>query len=317
MLSRMSVLLLTHPMSHRHVTPPGHPERVARIEAVDRVLSRPVYEALARAEAPAADDGTLALAHAPHYLDEIRHSVPTEGWTALDADTHICPESLTAARHAAGACVAAVEAVVSGAHRAAFCAVRPCGHHAEHDKAMGFCLFDNVAIGALHALERLGLSRVAVVDFDVHHGNGTQDILWAESRALFASSHQLPLFPGTGNAHETGVGNIVNAPLQPMSGSAEMRRAYEGTILPALDAFRPELILISAGFDAHIDDPLANLMWETEDFAWVTRELCRLANAHCGGRVVSTLEGGYDLDALAGCVAAHLDALIDMTETAP
>ena len=306
----MSVLILSHPSSHAHVTPPGHPERVARIEAVDRVLAAAPYADLPRREAPAASHEQIRRAHDADYVEMIESRAPREGWVSLDPDTYMCPDSLEAARHAAGACVAAVEAVAGGEHKAAFCAVRPCGHHAERDRAMGFCLFNNVAIGARHALDALGLEKVAIVDFDVHHGNGTQDIFWSEPRVLFASTHQMPLFPGTGAAHETGVGNIHNVPLAPMSGSHQMRAAYEKVIFPALRDFGPELILISAGFDAHRDDPLANLSWTAEDFAWLSKEICRMAEQCCEGRVVSTLEGGYDLDGLAESVRAHLDALM-------
>jgi len=310
----MSVLILTHPSSHDHVTPPGHPERVARIQAVDQLLSRAPYDGLPRIEAPAADDAALSRAHDPAYVEMIKARVPEEGWTALDPDTHMGPHSLTAARHAAGSVIAGVEEVLAGRHKAAFCAVRPCGHHAERDKAMGFCLFGNVAVGALQALETLGLSRIAIVDFDVHHGNGTQDIFWSDPRVLFCSTHQFPLYPGSGQAHETGAGNIVNCPLAPGTDGAAMRQAFEATVLPALDAHEPELIMISAGFDAHRDDPLANLNWDEADFAWATEALCARARALCGGRVVSALEGGYDLAGLTGGVAAHLDALIAHAE---
>ncbi len=316
MVEPMSVLIVTHPSSHRHVTPAGHPERVARIEAIEHLLATLPYADLARLEAPAATRDQLARAHASEYLDDIEARAPTSGLVSLDPDTHMSPGTLEAARHAAGSVVAAVEAVVGGAHRAAFCAVRPCGHHAEHDKAMGFCLYDNVAVGALHAIEALGLSRVAIVDFDVHHGNGTQDIFQSDARVFFASSHQYPLYPGTGAPHETGVGNILNVPLAPMSGGKEMRAAYEGRILPELDAFRPELVIVSAGFDAHVNDPLANLNWMDADFGWVTDEICKIARAHAGGRVVSALEGGYDLDGLVGGLRAHLDSLMDHGEAA-
>ncbi|GMG82499.1 histone deacetylase family protein [Paralimibaculum aggregatum] len=310
----MSVLIVTHPSSHRHVTPPGHPERVARIEAVQHLLATLPYADLPRITAPAASRKQLARAHASDYIDAIESSAPEEGFVSLDPDTHMSPGSLEAARHAAGSAVAAVDAVLKGSHRAAFCAVRPCGHHAEYDRAMGFCLFDNVAVGAMHALEVHGLKRVAIVDFDVHHGNGTQDIFQSEPRVFFASSHQYPLYPGTGAAHETGVGNILNAPLSPMSGGKEMRSAYEGQILPAVDEFKPELLIVSAGFDAHVNDPLANLNWMDADFGWVTAELCKLAAKHCDGRIVSALEGGYDLEGLIGGLRAHLDALIDHVE---
>ena len=310
----MSVLILTHSSSHAHVTPPGHPERVARIETVDRVLTSAPYAALPRAEAPSASDDQIGRAHDAAYMERIKASSPADGWASLDPDTHMCPDSLEAARHAAGSNIAAVEAVVGGDHKAAFCAVRPCGHHAEKNRAMGFCLFNNIAIGARHALDALEIERLAIVDFDVHHGNGTQNIFWSEPHAMFASSHQMPLYPGSGAAHETGIGNIFNAPLEPMSGGREMRAAYEGIVFPALRAFEPELIMISAGFDAHAADPLANLNWRDEDFGWVTGEICKIAVDCCEGRVVSTLEGGYDLDGLAGSLRAHLDALIAHVE---
>ncbi|TFG86815.1 MAG: histone deacetylase family protein [Hyphomicrobiales bacterium] len=310
----MSVLILTHASSHRHVTPPGHPERVARIETVDRVLASEAYAALPRAEAPAATDAQLERAHAAAYVDMIKSRAPAKGWVSRDPDTHMCPDSLEAARHAAGSNIAAVEAVMSGQHKAAFCAVRPCGHHAENDRAMGFCLFNNVAVGARHALDALGVKKLAIVDFDVHHGNGTQDIFWSEPRVMFASSHQMPLYPGTGAASETGVGNIFNVPLAPNSGGREMRAAYNAHVFPALRTFAPDLIMISAGFDAHRDDPLANLMWTEADFGWVTAEICKIAAECCEGRVVSTLEGGYDLDGLANSLGAHLDALIAHAE---
>ncbi len=300
--------IYNHPSSYLHVTPPGHPERVARIETVDRVLGND-HADLPLVEAPAADDAQILRAHDSAYLDLIVSSVPDEGWTSLDPDTHMAPDSLTAARHAAGSNVAAVEAVMRGDVRAAFCAVRPCGHHAERDRAMGFCLFSNIAIGALHAIEELGAGRVAIVDFDVHHGNGTQDIFWQDPRVMFASTHQMPLFPGTGAANETGEGNIYNAPLAPMTGGKEMRDAFEQRVLPAVRAHEPDLVMISAGFDAHAADPLANLMWTAEDFRWATERLCDVAADACDGRVVSTLEGGYDLDGLAESLSAHLDVL--------
>ncbi|MEM0921628.1 MAG: histone deacetylase family protein [Pseudomonadota bacterium] len=305
----MSVLIYTHGASHGHVTPPGHPERVARIEALDRLLAQAPYADWPRAEPPLAGEADLKRAHSPAYVDAIIAASPAEGWVALDADTHMAPGSLEAAQRAAGANIAAVAAVMGGETKTAFVCQRPCGHHAERERAMGFCLFNNVAVGALHAVEDLGVEKVAIVDFDVHHGNGTQDIFEAEGRVFFASSHQMPLYPGTGAASETGVGNIVNAPLAPMSSGREMRAAYEGIILPALRAFAPDLVMISAGFDAHIDDPLANLMWQPQDFAWVTAEICAVAAECCEGRVVSTLEGGYDLDGLTASTAAHLDAL--------
>ena len=282
---------------------------MARIQTVDRLLLRSPYAALDRSEAPAATDEQLLRAHTPRYLEMIAASVPEQGWVSLDPDTQMCPDSEIAARHAAGANVAAVEAVLAGEARAAFCAVRPCGHHAERERAMGFCLYSSVAIGAAHALDALGLDRVAIIDFDVHHGNGTQDVFWEEPRVLFASTHQMPLFPGTGRASETGAGNIVNVPLAPMTGGPEMRAAFDQRILPAVRAHAPQLVMVSAGFDAHCDDPLASLQWTAEDFAWATARIADLAAECCEGRVVSTLEGGYDLDGLAESLAAHLDVL--------
>ncbi|MEL6773192.1 MAG: histone deacetylase family protein [Pseudomonadota bacterium] len=306
----MTVMIFNHASSHQHVTPPGHPERVARIQTVDAVLSSAEYDGLVRREAPAAADDALARAHDANYVARIVATAPSAGSVPLDPDTHMSPGSLTAARHAAGSNIAAVDAVMAGETQAAFCAVRPCGHHAERDRAMGFCLFNNVAVGAHHALNAHGLERVAIIDFDVHHGNGTQDIFYDDPRVLFVSSHQMPLYPGTGAPHETGVGNILNVPLDAMTGGAAMRAAYQGTILPQLRAFAPELVMISAGFDAHTNDPLAGLNWLDSDFGWVTREICAVAADVAGGRVVSTLEGGYDLDGLADSLRAHLDALI-------
>ncbi len=265
---------------------------------------------LDREEAREASDADLLRCHPQDYLDRIAAASPAEGWAQLDADTFLSPGTLRAARLAAGAAIRAVDAVLDGHAPNAFCAMRPPGHHAERTTPMGFCTLGNVAIAAKHALDDRGLARVAVVDFDVHHGNGTQDLLWDESRALFVSTHQMPLWPGTGDPSETGAhGNIVNIPLAPGSGGGAFRRAMKDRILPALDAFTSDLLLISAGFDAHADDPLAGLDWTTEDFAWATERLCDAADRHCGGRVVSCLEGGYDLDALAASAAAHVDVL--------
>ena len=306
----MTLAIFTHPSSHEHVTPPGHPERVARIETVDAVLADEKFASAERLEAPASTDEQILRAHTARHLDSIVAAAPADGWVSLDPDTHMSPGSLNAARHAAGANVAAVDQVLSGKSRAAFCAVRPCGHHAERERAMGFCLFSNIAIGAFHALEAHGLDRIAVIDFDVHHGNGTQDVFWNDKRAFFASTHQMPLFPGTGARGERGEhDNIHNAPLRPMTGTAEMRAAFQDLVLPALRAHDPDLIMISAGFDAHRNDPLANLNWSAEDFRWATEQLCDVAADHCDGRVVSTLEGGYDLDGLAESLESHLEVL--------
>lgn len=303
-------LLIENPAGLDHLTPPGHPERVERLAAVTAALSAPEFNDLTRMIAPMADEATLLLGHPQAYVDWVRAQMPETGRASLDADTHASPGSWEAALRAVGGCIAAVDAVLEGRAKTAFVATRPPGHHAEKTRAMGFCLFSTVAIAARHALERHGLSRVAVVDFDVHHGNGTQDVLWDEPRALFISSHQMPLYPGTGAATERGgSNNVLNLPLAPGSDGAAMRRAYQTQGFTRLRDWAPELILISAGFDAHADDPLANLMWDEEDFAWITRALCDIADEVCGGRVVSTLEGGYDLPALAASAAVHVTEL--------
>ena len=305
----MSTALITHPASLDHVTPPGHPEQVARYDYVMRALAP--LDGLDRREAPICDRADILRCHPEDYIARIEAAIPSSGSRGLDADTHVSPGSLEAAQRAAGGCCAAVDAVIAGEVTNAFVAMRPPGHHAETSTAMGFCLFGNVAIAAKRALDHHGLSRVAVIDFDVHHGNGTQDLLWDEGRALFASSHQMPLYPGSGAAHETGAhGNVLNVPLDPNTGGVAMRRAYDQVVFPAVQAFAPEMILVSAGFDAHAADPLANLNWSTEDFAWITRRICEVAGELCDGRVVSTLEGGYDLDALGEATAAHVAGLM-------
>lgn len=301
------VLVYSHGDCADHRTPAGHPERAERLAAVAAGLAG---HAVTRAEAPLADEADLRRCHPAGYIARVRAAVPAEGWAQMDGDTFLSPGSYRAALRAVGGACAAVDAVLAGAARTAFVAGRPPGHHAETATAMGFCLFGTVAIAAKRALDHHGLSRVAVVDFDVHHGNGTQDLLWNEPRCLFASSHQMPLYPGSGAPAERGAhGQILNVPLREGSGGAAMRAAYEAQILPALQAWRPELILISAGFDAHARDPLAGLRWQAEDYEWLTARICDVAGAHAGGRVVSTLEGGYDLDALAACVAAHVGVL--------
>ena len=301
----MTTLLITHPDCRNHVTPPGHPEQVARLTYIEAALA-PI-EGLDRREAPLCRDEDILRCHPRAYLDAIAGA----GAGQLDADTWMSAGSYAAARRAVGGAVAAVDAVMAGEVRNAFVAARPPGHHAETAKPMGFCLFGNVSIAAKHALDGHGLSRVAVIDFDVHHGNGTQDLLWDEARALFCTSQQMPLWPGTGEASETGAhDNVLNVPLRPGTGGIEMRDAYERLIFPRVDAFAPEMILISAGFDAHAEDPLANLNWETDDFAWLTDKICGLAEKHCEGRIVSVLEGGYDLDALAASAKAHVLGLM-------
>lgn len=303
----MTTAFLTHPAALNHLNPEGHAECVARIRAV--------YEAtedldLLRFEAPLADNSPILRAHPQSYIDGLEAQLPTAGTVALDPDTHLSAGSLNAARRGVGGIVKAVDLVLEGEASNAFVAMRPPGHHAEREKSMGFCLFGNVAIAALHALEAHGLSRVAIVDFDVHHGNGTQDILWDEPCVRFVSSHGMPLYPGTGAADERGAhGQIINIPLPPGSAGALYREKLESLILPALDDFRPELLIISAGFDAHEADPLADLNWQDEDFTFATKRLCEAAQKHCAGRVVSALEGGYNLSTLGGLVRAHIEVL--------
>jgi acetoin utilization deacetylase AcuC-like enzyme len=304
----MTTALITHADCLRHETPAGHPEQVARLEHILHALE-PLD--LKRVTAPMVAEDDILRIHPIDHLRALRDAHPRDGFAQIDGDTFMSPGTLDAAFRAAGAAVRAVDLVLTGEVQNAFAAVRPPGHHAESDTAMGFCFFGNAALAAKHALDHHGLKRVAVVDFDVHHGNGTQDLLWDESRALFISSQQMPLWPGSGRVDEDGVhGQILNMPLPPESGGAEMRAAYGGQAFPRIRAFRPELIIISAGFDAHRDDPLASLNWSTEDFAWLTSELCALAAELCQGRIVSTLEGGYDLNALAQATRAHVEELI-------
>jgi acetoin utilization deacetylase AcuC-like enzyme len=306
----MTTLLYTHPACLDHDPGRHHPESPARLRAVLEALDAPEFAGLERREAPEAATDDIERVHPRGFIERLLAAVPSAGHVGIDADTILSPQSGRAALRAAGAVVAAVDAVMAGEADNAFCAVRPPGHHAEPGRAMGFCLFNNVAIGALRARETHGLARVAVIDFDVHHGNGTQARFAADPSLFYASTHQSPLYPGTGAARETGVGNIVNVPLPPMAGSAEFRRGVVREILPALDAFRPEIVLISAGFDAHRKDPLAQLLLDEADYAWITGELLRVARRHAGGRVVATLEGGYDLAALGASVAAHVRVLM-------
>jgi acetoin utilization deacetylase AcuC-like enzyme len=306
------VLLLTHPSGLEHDTGPGHPERAARLRAVTAALAAPEFESLIREEAPAATRAQLGRVHPAAYIDRVLNTRPApDKLVHLDPDTVMSAGSAEAALRGAGGAIAAVDAVQSGRVRAAFVATRPPGHHAEPDRSMGFCLFSNAAIAAHHARAAWGRQRVAVLDFDVHHGNGTQAVAWDDADFFFGSSHQYPFYPGTGASSETGVaGQIVNAPLAAFSGRAAFEAAWTGRILPALDAFAPDCIIVSAGFDAHRDDPLAQLELEAADFAWITRAIMAAADRHTEGRIVSLLEGGYDLDALAASTAAHVLTLL-------
>lgn len=308
----MPTALITHPDCLTHVTPAGHPEQVARLEHILAALDAPEFASLNRVDAPLIPDDDLLRVHPKSHVQSIRDARPDNGMRAIDADTFMSPGSLDAALRAAGANLRAVDLVMDGEVCNAFAAVRPPGHHAEKSTAMGFCLFGSIAAAAKYALDHHGLSRVAIVDFDVHHGNGTQDLVEEDARILFISSHQMPLYPGTGAAHETGGhNNVLNLPLPPGAGSAQFRETVSSGYLPRLDEFAPELILLSAGFDAHAADPLANLNLTTEDFAWVTGQLCDAADRHSDGKLVSTLEGGYDLGALAESVAAHVRVLME------
>jgi len=302
----MATALIYHDDCLDHVTPRGYPEQVARLDAVMTALEG---MDLKRVTAPLAADDDILRAHPQSHVRAMKAAAPAEGWKAIDEDTYMSVGTLAAAYRAVGSVVKAVDMVLSGEVGNAFAAIRPPGHHAERETAMGFCFFGNVAIGAKHALEHHGLKRVAILDFDVHHGNGTQDIVEDDARILFCSSHQTPLFPETGSSQETGVGNVVNVPLRAGTSSVAFREVWDRVIFPRVDAFAPELILISAGFDAHKADPMADMMLVTEDFAWLTRRICELADLHCDGRVVSALEGGYDLEALGASTAAHVGVL--------
>ncbi len=303
----MSLILFTHPDMLGHIAGRAHVEQPDRLRAVTGALDDAIGLDLDRRLAPEVSTEDLLLVHPASYVERIAAAAPSNGFVKLDPDTGMSPGSLIAARRAAGAVVAAVRAVAAGAAQRAFCAVRPPGHHAEPEASMGFCLFSNVAVAARVA-QGLGYAKVAVVDFDVHHGNGTQAAFEADPSLFFASIHQWPLYPGTGAPSETGVGNIVNTTVAPMAPRATWRAAFE-SLMPSLDAFAPDLILISAGFDAHTRDPLAEQALEAEDFAWATRAIASVARSRCGGRVISSLEGGYDLEALGQSALAHVRAL--------
>ena len=306
----MATLLIEDPIFLHHHVPAGHPERPARLEAVTAALGGERFAGLTRATSEAAALDRVLLAHDGRYVEELQKELPEAGIVQIEADSYLSPESFAVALHAAGAACGAVDVVMAGTVANAFVAARPPGHHAEADHPMGFCLFNNAAIAARHARDRHGATRVAIVDWDVHHGNGTQAIFWDDASTLYASTHQMPLYPGTGAMSETGAGNIVNAPLHEGDEGDEFREAMIARVLPALEAFAPDLIVISAGFDAHWRDPLAGLNLKAEDFAWATEAVMAIADRTCGGRIVSLLEGGYDLTGLAESVAAHVAVLM-------
>jgi acetoin utilization deacetylase AcuC-like enzyme len=306
----MVTRLYTHPIFLEHITPPGHPERPDRLRAIERVLDDEAFAALDRAQAPEGDEATILYAHPQEFIEKVRAAIPDTGIARVDADTTASPKSWQAAVTAIGAANAAVDDVFQGRAANVFVAARPPGHHAEKTTAMGFCLFNTAAIAARYAQKQHQAERVAIVDWDVHHGNGTQDIFWDDPSVLYCSTHQMPLYPGTGAVSETGAGNIVNAPLAPQTGSDVFRDAFLSRILPALDDFLPDLIIISAGFDAHHRDPLAEINLTEDDFDWATGQLIERAGRHSDNRLVSLLEGGYDLQGLAFSVAAHVGRLM-------
>jgi acetoin utilization deacetylase AcuC-like enzyme len=308
----LTTLVVSHPACLEHNMGEGHPERPDRVRAIERALESETFQMLARDIAPLADDSSIARVHPQEYIDAIRAAAPKHGRVALDADTSMSPGTFEAAQRAAGGAVFAVDEVMSGKVRNAFVSTRPPGHHAEVATPMGFCFFNNAAIAARHAQKAYGAERVAIMDFDVHHGNGTQHIFWDDPTVMYASTHQMPHYPGTGAIGERGEHNqIVNAPLRSGDGGEAFREAMETAILPRLQAFAPDLVIISAGFDAHRRDPLGNLNFVEADFAWATRKLMEVARKHAHERVVSVLEGGYDLEGLSRSVAAHVAALME------
>jgi acetoin utilization deacetylase AcuC-like enzyme len=307
----MPTLFITHPACLNHLTPPGHPERPDRLRAIERAFADDRFQSLVRAEVPAADLDTIALCHPMAYVTAIRDASPKNGMVQIDADTSMSPGSFEAALRAAGGGAHAVDEVIAGRATNAFVATRPPGHHTETARPMGFCLFNNAAIATRYAQKRHGIDHAAIVDFDVHHGNGSQDIFWSDKTVMYCSTHQMPLYPGTGARNERGAHDtVVNAPLSPGDGGDQFREAFESTILPRLRNFQPELIVISAGFDAHQRDPLANLNLLEADFLWATQKIMEVAQASANGRVVSMLEGGYDLEGLANSATAHVSALM-------
>ncbi len=302
-----------HPSSQTHDTGPGHPERIARADALMELLASDEFKDIPQKQAPAATREQLLAAHPESYIQSIEEALPESGYAGIDGDTILSPGSLEAALHSAGAACAGIDDLLNNNTQRVFCALRPPGHHAESTKSMGFCLFANIFIATRHAQEKYGIQKIAIVDFDVHHGNGTDSLVRTHDHdrhgeILFISSHQFPLWPMSG-VPEDNEDHVLNYTLPPESGSSEMRTSYEQNIIPALEEFKPDLLLISAGFDAHADDPLANLNWSEEDFQWITEKLCSVADRHADGRILSVLEGGYDINALTNSVRAHILAL--------
>lgn len=302
----MTTRLYTHDIYLEHLTPAGHPERPDRLRAIAAALDHEHFAGLDRQTAPTAPREAVLLAHPETFLERVAGAVPEAGIAAVDADTAVSPKSLEAALTAIGGAMAAVDDVFGRRADNVFLAARPPGHHAEKNRAMGFCLFNQAAIAARHAKKAHGAERVAIVDWDVHHGNGTQDIFWDDPSVLYCSTHQMPLYPGTGGKGETGAGNIVNAPLSPHDGSDHFREAFRSRVLMALEEFEPDLVIVSAGFDAHHRDPLAEINLTAADFDWATGKLMDVAGRHADNRIVSLLEGGYDLVGLAESAAAHI-----------
>ena len=307
----MTTLLLSHDSGLQHATPAGHPERPDRLRAINAVLEEEQFADLAREPAPEGEFEAITRVHPMVYVEAMRAAVPKQGLARIDADTALSSTSWEPILRAVGGAVLAVDEVMNGHADNAFVAMRPPGHHAETATAMGFCFFNNAAIAARHAQKHYGAERVAIIDFDVHHGNGSQEIFWSDASVMYCSTHEMPLYPGTGARSERGEhDNVVNAPMAAGSGGAEFRAAVEAAILPRVDSFRPDLVVISAGFDAHMRDPLANINLTEGDYTWVTQKLMEVADKHAQGRVVSVLEGGYDLQGLSQSVAAHVKALM-------
>lgn len=306
----MKTLYYSHPDFLLHETGSGHPECIDRLVSIATALDAPLFANLIRVSPPLGTEQQIRMIHPLYHIEAIQAAIPEQGKNYLDPDTVLSPGSEKAAFRAVGAVCDAVDKVLAGKANNAFCAIRPPGHHAEPDLSMGFCLFNNVAIAAEYARRHYHLERIAIIDFDVHHGNGTQAAFYKQPNVFYASSHQMPNYPGTGYPTETGAGNIVNVPLAAGDTGIEFRQKYRSIILPALRKFKPNLLLVSAGFDAHKDDPLASIMLVEDDYRWITQELMDIAECCCGGRIISALEGGYNLKALAASVAIHVKTLM-------